>query len=184
MSSELRVVGYAIVSADGMIADAAGQMPASIVNAADQHFFAAALDAADVIVHGRNSHEQQPNSAQRRRLLVTRGIATIAADLANANARRWNPQGAPLEAACAALGVRAGVVAVIGGTDVFGYFLPRYDAFHLSRAARALLPGGRPVFPGIPPHTPEELLRRAGLSPSPARILDSEADVTVTDWRR
>lgn len=180
----LRVVGYAIVSADSMIADAAGRMPASIIHAADQRFFASGLDAADIIVHGRNSHEQQPQSAERKRLVVTRTVADLAADPANSNARRWNPAGATLEAACAMLGVRTGVVAIIGGTDVFGYFLPRYDAFHLTRAAGALLPGGRPVFPGIPPHTPEELLQAAGLHRSAVRVLDAEADVTVSDWLR
>ncbi len=63
-----------------------------------------------------------------------------------------------------------GVVAIIGGPEVFGMFLPRYDAFHLSRAAEARLPGGRPVFPQVPERTPEELLRSHGLRPGSQRI--------------
>lgn len=184
MPASLRVEGYAIVSADGMIADAAGEMPPTIVNAADQRFFAQALDQADVVVHGRHSHEHQPNSPQRRRLILTRRIDTIAPDPTNAKARLWNPAGATLEAACAALGITRGTVAVIGGTEVFGLFLPRYDAFHLSRATRARLPGGRPVFPGIPPSTPDGLLRRHGLVAGPERVLDDEAGVTLVSWHR
>ena len=65
----------------------------------------------------------------------------------------WNPAGATLGARPgSALGLSGGSLAVIGGTEPFGLFLDLgYDAFHLSRASRAQLPGGRPVFPGIPP---------------------------------
>ena len=184
MTPVLRVAGYAIVSADGMIADASGEMPPAIVNEADQRFFAQALDGADILVHGRNSHEHQPNSPQRRRLVLTRTIDSIEPDPTNVKLAHWNPAGATLEAACAALGVTQGTVAVIGGTEVFGLFLPRYDAFHLTLAARAHLPGGRPVFPGIPPATPDELLRRHGLVAGPPRILDAASDVTLVTWRR
>jgi len=180
----LRVVGYVIVSADGMIADAAGRMPPEIVNEADQHFFSQGLDEVDIVVHGRNSQEQQRHSSRRQRLVVTRQVPALAPHPDNPRALLWNPSGAMLEDACEALGVRHGVAAVIGGTDVFGLFLPRYDAFHLTRAAHANLPGGRPVFPGIPPHTPEDLLRREGLRPCRARALDAAAAVSVTTWRR
>lgn len=180
----LHVVGLAIVSADGMIADAAGVMPASIINPADQRFYAEALDAAAIVVHGRNSHEQQTNSPQRRRLVVTHRVAALAPHPTNPKAMLWNPNGATLEAACAALGVHDGVVAVVGGTDVFAHFLPRFDAFELTRAARSKIPGGRPVFPGIPPLTPEQLLTQHGLRPSPPRVLDAGAEITLTTWHR
>ena len=180
----LRVVGYAIVSADGMIADVAGRMPPGIVNEADQQFFSQGLDEVDIVVHGRNSQEQQPHSPRRQRLVVTRQVAALAPHPDNPRALLWNPSGALLEDACEALGVSHGVAAVIGGTDVFGLFLPRYDTFHFTRAAHASLPGGRPVFPGIPPHTPEDLLQREGLRPCPARVLDAAAAVSVTTWRR
>jgi dihydrofolate reductase len=180
----LRVVGYAIVSADGMIADAAGAMPPAIINKADQQFFARALDEADVVIHGRHSQEQDPNAPRRQRLVLTQRVAALAPHPSNPKAMLWNPEGTTLEDACAAIGVNHGIAAVIGGTKVFGLFLPRYDAFHLSRAEHARLPGGRPVFPGIPPHTPEDLLQSNGLRPGPARILDADAGVSVAAWQR
>src|ERR1700733_2428097 len=69
-----RVEGYAIVSADGMIADAAGKMPDTLRNPADQSFLQAELDRAAMVVHGRHSHEGGPRAARRKRLIVTHGI--------------------------------------------------------------------------------------------------------------
>src|ERR1700730_7191976 len=153
-----RIEGYAIVSEDGMVANAAGIMPDSLKFEADQRFFERGLDGVDVVVHGRHSHEQQPRSYSRRRLIVTRRVPAIAAHPSNEKALLWNPAGAPFEAALAALGTPDGSVGVIGGTDVFGMFLDRYDVFHLSRAPNVRLPGGRPVFPEVPTRTPEEVL--------------------------
>ena len=51
-----RIEGYVIVSADGMIADALGVMPASIRNDADQAFFQAGLDAAAGRLRNRSSY--------------------------------------------------------------------------------------------------------------------------------
>ena len=74
---------------------------------------------------------------------------------------------------------------MIGGTDAFGLFLVSgYDVFHLSRAAHATLPGGRPLFPGVPETSPEDLLARHGLKPGPMRVLDASAGLTITTWRR
>ena len=64
-------------------------------------------------------------------------------------------------------------------------FLPLYDAFHLSRAANANIPGGRPVFAEVGPNTtPEDALARHGLKPGPRRALDAAAGVTVVTWER
>jgi dihydrofolate reductase len=180
----LRVEGYAIVSADGMIADAARHMPDSIKNEADQKFFQGSLDHAAAVVHGRHSHEGGPHADQRRRLIVTHRTDAIAPDTKHPHALLWNPAGASLEEALRELGVSDGMVAIIGGPDVFGMFLPRYDAFHLTRAARARLPGGRPVFPQVPGRTPEELLTSHGLRPGPQRVLDTSQEVTLTTWQR
>jgi dihydrofolate reductase len=180
----LRVEGFAIVSADGMIADAARHMPDSIKNDADQKFFQGSLDQAAAIVHGRHSHEGGPRADHRRRLILTRHTDAIAPDSKHPHAWLWNPAGASLEDALRELGVTDGMVAIIGGPEVFGMFLPRYDAFHLSRAARARLPGGRPVFPQVPERTPEELLTSHGLRPGPQRVLDAAQDVTLTTWQR
>ena len=62
------VEGLAIVSADGMIADAAGVQPDALKLEADQRFFHDVLNTADVLVHGRHSGEGGPRAAQRRRI--------------------------------------------------------------------------------------------------------------------
>ena len=50
-----RIEGYVIVSSDGMIADAKGEMPETIRNQADQEFFQSALDrVATMAKPGRN----------------------------------------------------------------------------------------------------------------------------------
>jgi dihydrofolate reductase len=179
-----RIDGYAIVSEDGMLANAEGLMPDALKLEADQRFFEQGLDGVDAVVQGRHSHEQQPRSNLRRRLILTRRVTAIAADPSNANTLLWNPTGAPFEAAWTRLGVPNGILAVIGGTEVFGMFLDRYDVFHLSRAAGVWLPGGRPVFPDVPARTPEEVLTRHGLKPGPQQILDADKGVTLVIWRR
>src|SRR6266851_2271202 len=155
-----------------MIADANGVMRDSIRNAADQRFFQAGLDEAAAIVHGRHSHEGGPRADRRKRLIATRQIAATAPDPSHPNALLWNPTGATLDEAMAELGVGDGVIAIIGGTEVFSMFLPRYDSFHLSRAANAKIPGGRPVFNEVRPvATPEDVLIRHGLKAGPRRDL-------------
>ena len=120
----LTIEGLAIVSADGMIADAAGVQPDALKLEADQRFFHEHLRAADVLVHGRNSGEGARRGARRRRIVLTRRVDGVARDPENALAVLWNPAGSPFEAACALLGIRGGRAAVIGGTEVFGLFLP------------------------------------------------------------
>jgi len=180
-----RIEGYAIVSADGMIADPNGVMPASLRYDADQRFLQSSLDRAAVVIHGRHSGEGGPRAAQRKRLIVTRQIAAVAPSPDNANALLWNPAGAPLEKALETLGATDGTIAVIGGPDVFSMFLPLYDAFDLSRAARVTIPGGLPVFAEVGPNaTPEDVLARHGLKPGPRRDLDESSGVTVVTWTR
>lgn len=179
-----RIDGYAIISEDGMLANAAGVMPDSLKFDADQRFFAQQLDRVHAVAHGRHSHEQQPRSHLRRRLILTRHVAAIAPDPANANALFWNPSGASFEAAWTRLGVPDGILAVIGGSEVFGMFLDRYDMFHLSRAAGVWLPGGRSVFPEVPARTPEEVLTRHRLRPGPRQVLDADKGVTLVAWHR
>lgn len=180
----LRIDGYVIVSADGMLADAGGVMPAALKFEGDKRFFTAALDQADLIVHGRNSHEDQPNSPKRKRIIVTRSTGAVASDPSNPNATLWNPAGASFEAACERAGVRSGAIAVIGGPDVFEMFMDRYDTFWLSLAPRVKLPGGEPCFPGVPARSPEQILAAHGLQAGEPRILDPADGVSVTPWRR
>jgi hypothetical protein len=179
-----RIEGYVIVSADGMLANAAHVMPDELKFEGDKQFFTAALDRADLIVHGRHSGENQPNSPQRRRLILTRRIAALASDPSNPKATLWNPAGAPFEAAAEFAGVRAGMVAIIGGPAVFAMFMDRYDTFWLSQAAHVKIPGGEGCFPGVPERTPQQILAAHGLSAGETKVLDAAHDVSVTPWRR
>lgn len=180
----LRIDGYVIVSADGMLADGAHLMPDELKFEGDKRFFTAALDRADLIVHGRNSYEDQPNSPHRKRIILTRKIDTVAPDPSNPKATLWNPAGASFEAACDAAGVRSGTVAIIGGPEVFEMFMDRYDTFWLSQAPRVRLPGGEPCFPGAAERSPQQILAAHGLTPGDTEILDSAEEVCVTPWRR
>ncbi len=184
MPGPARIEAYAIVSEDGMLADGQGRIPDALKVEADQEFFHRGLDRAAAVVHGRHSQEGPPGDTHRYRLIATRTIAGIARDPARPRALLWNPQGASLEEAWTALNAPAGVLAVIGGPDVYAEFLRLgYDAFHLSRVPYVRLPGGRPVFPEIgPSRTPEDVLRDHGLKPGPQRILDSERGVTLVTW--
>ena len=180
----LRIEGYVIVSADGMLADARNVMPDELKFEGDKAFFTAALDRADLILHGRNSYEDQPNSPRRRRIILTRKVEAIALDPANPKATLWNPSGASFEAACHHAGVDSGTVAVIGGPGVFGMFMDRYDVFWLSVAPQVQLPDGEPCFPGVPARSPQEILAAHGLRAGEPQMLDAADEVSVTPWRR
>ena len=147
MSVPYRIEGYVITCGGGMIADASAVMPEALKIEADHQFLERELDRFDVLVHGRHSHEGQPNSPRRRRLVVTRKIPTITPDPDRPKSLLWNPAGASFIEACGALALAAGSIAILGGTHVYDMFLEiGYDAFHMSRAGKAKLPGGTPVF--------------------------------------
>jgi dihydrofolate reductase len=186
MPSPYRIVGYAIVSSDGMIADAHAFMPDSLKIEADKEYFSRELDHVDMLVHGRHSHECQPNSPLRRRLVMTRKAAGIAQDYEYPNSLLWNPAGASLEEACRALGVESGVVAILGGTTAFDLFLGvGYENFHLSRVENVKLPGGVPVFSQVGPgRSPEDVLASFGLQPGPKEILDPAHGLSVVAWTK
>jgi dihydrofolate reductase len=184
VSKSFRIEGHAIVSEDGMIAAPNGLMPNSLKFQSDQEVYRDALERATILINGRLSYEGQANSPSRKRLVVTRQVAGLAADPDNPNARLWNPAGAHLEEACASLGVRSGDIAVIGGTFVFGLFLTiGYDVFHLSHAPGVRLAGGVPLFREQKTgRSPEDVLAGAGLKAEPTRRFDD--GVTMVDWTR
>jgi dihydrofolate reductase len=186
MPRPTRIEGLAIISADGMLADADGHMPKSLLVEADQQFFQDTLDQAAVLVQGRHSHEGSPRAARRHRLILTRRIADIAEDTTYPNALLWNPNGATLLEAWERLGAPDGMLAVIGGTEVYGLFLKiGFDRFDLSRAPHVRLPGGRPVFPEVgPARTPEQVLTSHGLKPSAPRLMDEATGVTLVTFNR
>ena len=182
--SALRIEGYVIVSADGRLANARNVMPDELKFEGDKRFFTTALDAADLIVHGRNSFEDQPNSPRRKRVILTRNIRATAPDPSNPKATLWNPAGASFEAVCEAAGISSGTVAIIGGPGVFGMFMDRYDTFWLSQAPHVRLPDGEPCFPGVPARSPQQVLVAHGLKAGEPLMLDAAHQVTVTPWRR
>jgi dihydrofolate reductase len=179
-----RVEGFAVISEDGMLANAAGIMPDSLKFEADQRFFERGLDSVDVVVHGRNSRERQRNSPLRHRLVLTSRVASIAADPSDAKALFWNPKGATFEQAMSGLDKPNGSVGVIGGTEVFGLFLDCYSVFHLTRVPNVRFPGGRPVFPDVPANTPEEVLSRHGLRLDRSSMLDQSKGLVLFSWKR
>lgn len=176
-----RFIGYAIVSEDGMLADASRTIPPSLIIKADQAYLMRGLDDAAALVHGRNSAEQ-PTSPARRRLIATHHVETTEPVAGQPHVQYWNPRGMPVETALAELGVTGGDIAILGGTDIFGLFLPRYAQFNLTRVADVRLPGGLPVFPGVPLRSPEELLAAEGLSPGSPQTIDAGRKVSVVTW--
>ena len=153
MGRNLRIEGYAIASADGMIADATGYMPDSLKFEADQRFFLDSLDRVQVVCHGRLSHEGDPESHNRRRLILTRRVHGLAPDPDNPNTWLWNPAGATLDEACAAVGCGDGTLAIAGGTDVYSMFLTiGYDVFAAAAPFRRWPSGGSDWIPSPRPY--------------------------------
>ncbi len=184
MPAARHIEGYAIVSDDGMLANSLGVMPDSLKFKADHDFFARGLEGVDLVVQGRHSHEHQPHSYRRSRLILTRKVPALSADPLNTKAMLWNPAGASFEQALDAVGQPSNRIGIIGGTECFGLFLDLYDVFFLSRAPGVRLPKGRPVFPSVPDETPEQVMARHGLKAAERRVLDAVHDIAVTAWRR
>ena len=63
--ADLRIEGFVIVSADGMLANADGVMPDELKFEGDKRFFNAALDSAELIVHGRRFNFSARERAHR-----------------------------------------------------------------------------------------------------------------------
>jgi len=180
LSAGIRFDGHAIVSADGMIAAGDGTVPAALRNEADWQQFQAALDTSVLVVLGRIGHRLHVNPG-RRRLVLTGGVPALAGDPQDAQALLFNPAGATLGEALAALGLTEGTVAVTGGTRTFDYFLPVLDRFVLAEAQQVALPTGRPCFSA---GHPRAVLAAAGLRPGRFDVLDAAAAVTQTVWER
>jgi hypothetical protein len=185
MSGALSIEGFAIISRDGMLAGADGLMPNSLKFEADQKFLNDSLDAAALLVHGRMSHEGQPNSPKRRRLLLTRSAGAFSLTPVEPNVWLWNPKATPLADVCAALGIGCGVVAIMGGTAAYDMFLGQYAKFHLVRAGKVELPGGVPVFSALHEgHTPEGVLRASGMRLAAEFMLDPAHYLVQQTWAR
>lgn len=178
-----RLIAHAIVSADDRIADADGRYPDALRNEADWALFQAALDAADLSLLGRASHEAAPNVRGRLRLILSRRVTGLSRD-----AEGWwlNPAHMPLDAAMSEILPAGGVVAVPGGQAVFDLVgAARFDAFHLACAPHVRLPGGRGLFAACERGVPAaDILRAGGLVSGQERVIDATAGVGLTVWQR
>jgi dihydrofolate reductase len=179
-----RIEGYAIISREGMIAASDGHFPEHLKNPADHAFYMESLDKASAIANGRHSAEGGEKEKLRRRLLLTRRITMPTPDPANPNVLLWNPGSTTFDEAWQHMRIDGGVLAVVGGTDVFGLFLAiGYDAFYLTRT-EASVPHGRAVFPGVGTRgmTPEEIMQKNGLALRGTRVLDEAVNCRVEEW--
>lgn len=181
----MKVEGYAVVCDNDCIADAGGYMPDSLKSEAEWAYFQAGLDAADVIVLGRKSHEVTLNPKNRKRLVMTSSVNGAVAE--GQTTVFWNPEGASLKEAVGLLGEGISSVAVTGGKRVFDYFLRTgqgYCCFHLSRMQDIYLRGGVKLFSALDPsgQTPEGYLESLGYKPSNWQALDARA--SVVQWRQ
>jgi hypothetical protein len=174
----LEIVGHAIVTTDGMIADHDHRMPAALRNDADWRRFQAALDGSALVVVGRLGHAAHPNPG-RKRLVVTSRVAWLERDPADDNSMFWNPAGIGFPRVLAGLGIADGTIAVTGGQRVFDLFLPWFTEFDLAEVAGVTIPAGVPCFSG---GMPEEVLARAGLVAGKPEELD--AGVSLRVWKK
>jgi dihydrofolate reductase len=179
-----RIEGYAVISREGMIATSDGHFPDEIKIPAEHEFCQQSLDRADAIANGRHSAEGGPKEKLRRRIIVTRRINVPTPDPGNPNALLWNPGAASFDDAWQRLRVEGGVLAVVGGTDVFGLFLAiGYDAFYLTKTD-ASVPRGRAVFPGVGVRgvTAEDIMTKNGLLLRGTHMLDATVNCRVEEW--
>ncbi len=181
-SPEIQIHGYAIVSADDRIAGADGATPPSLRNEADWAYFQRELDRADLVALGRRGHEANANVRARRRLVLSRQARGLER---RGEAWWWDPATAPWRVVIATLLPNGGRVAVPGGQGAFDLFMTiGYRAFHLSRARRVRLAGGRAPFAACEGGlSAEAALIGAGLRPGAEEVIDAAADVTLTLWR-
>lgn len=177
--------GYAVVSADGFIADAGGVMPNALKFDADWDYFQTALDRADVTLIGRHTHEAAPNFKKRHRLvfstrtdgLVKEDATTTWIDPAKAD---------PCRAITQLFGPSANV-AVVGGRGVFDWVLsnPSFSAFHLSLAHQARLGQGQTIFKGADDlEAALSLLSHRGLTLEHRSWFDRDAGLELLVYRR
>jgi hypothetical protein len=178
-----RLIGHAIVSADDRIADSGGRHPEALHNDADWALFQAALDRAALTLIGRASHEATTNRKKRRRLIVS----GAASGLEQRVDGFWlNPAELTLGEALQRVLPEGGEVAVVGGQGVFDLAgATGFTAFHLARALRVRLPGGRGLFEACERGVPAAAVLTAyGLVADDDVLIDPEAEVTRTIWRR
>ena len=176
--------GYAIVSGDGMIADASNTMPAELKNERDWAYFQTELNLCQLVLVGRRSHEAAPSTGKRRRVVMSRSASSL--EFRN-NVWWWNPQALTLSDALLHLLPEGGRVAVPGGQAVFDLLaqLKAFHTFHLSCVVGLKLPGGHPAFSAQTTGASlASILLAQGLKPHQTQVIDPSPLVTLQLWQR
>jgi len=158
-------------------------MPEALRNDRDWALFQGALDHSALTLIGRASHELTPNPKGRRRLVVSGS----ASGLERRTDGIWlNPATVSLEKALTEVLPDGGEVAVVGGQAVFELVgAAGFAAFHLARARRLFLPGGRGLFRACEHGVPSaSILLGGGLVAGQEKLIDPDAEVTLTIWSR
>ena len=177
--------GYAVVSAEGFIADAGGVMPDQLKFEQDWVYFQAALDNADITLIGRQSHEAAPNVKRRRRLVFSSRVNGITEE---DDVTVWiDPAKADPQAAITGMVGGGARVAVVGGQGVFDWVLmnPGFSEFHLSLAHAVRLGEGRPMLSAAPGlDAAIARLQASGLALAERRWMDRDAALEFLLYRR
>jgi hypothetical protein len=180
------IVGHAIVSADGFIADVEGKMPKPLMIKADWDRFQAELDASDVTLLGRLGHEAHPNFKLRRRLVLTSSVeGLLEGEDVKGRVDFLNPSGLSLRNALDHLFPNGARVAVVGGTKVFDHVLSTigFDVFDLVVANEVQLGAGNPCFSNQGT-SPQEFLNANGYHQQTPEMLDAERDVVLIAFHK
>lgn len=183
------LIGHAIVSADGFIADTDGRMPQALMIEADWLRFQAELDAATLTLLGRLGHEAHPNVKARRRLVATTSVANLTPGAPGpGRVDLFNPEAIALEAVLDRLFPEpaSARVGVVGGTRVFDLVLETcgFARFDLVVARAVTLGAGRPCFSAQTDSLgPQAILKRRGYRLHGTEMLDAARDVILEDWR-
>lgn len=158
-------------------------MPACLMNDADWACFQLEMDLSDLVVLGRASHEATANIRGRRRVVMSRQVQDLEE---RTDGWWWNPDGMDWTRALSALPGPKQRIAVPGGQSAFDLFLKiGFTSFHLSRATKAHLPGGRRVFSSVASGMPPELqLEASGLVVTDRQVIDPVAGVELAVFRR
>jgi hypothetical protein len=120
MRARYEIHGYAIVSDDDRIADAAGEVPPALRNEKDWAQYQAALARSDLVVFARKSHENEPDTHGRTRMVMSRQSRGLEQ---RDGAWWWNPAEVAWTDALARVLPEGGEVAAPGGQGVFDLFL-------------------------------------------------------------
>ena len=180
------IIGHAIVSTDGFIADAQGHMPKPLMIEADWVRFQAELDASDVTLLGRLGHEAHPNFKLRRRLVLTSGVDGLRmGEDVKGRIDFLNPAVMSLQGALDQLFPNGARVAVVGGTKVFDHVLETigFDVFDLVVANEVMLGAGNLCF-SKQAKSPRRFLSNQGYCEHPPELLDAARNVTLHPFHK